>query len=661
MAVRTTTSRQAAEEEARAEVDVLKSHLESRAQLTKKIEASLSKVQAAGKGLDEAVAPLSGETKELQTFCNSTYPRIVPTPKSPTLDAYQTDPEATDIKSARAAIERLRQQSDSKNDEEKIIRMGPEKAGLSNYLNSLNRLYKTLDTMKSSNLRSTQDTVADVQRLIKSGNTQLESYFDKLLRSETPRSIEPLHYTTKNQPFPVLTQDKNTKLGVLNAHISKANRDSGIGQESSAAKIYAEVRGPYLQFTLANLAAASVNTAKKKDPSAIYRAGTSGIGMYAQAMEGLLRSEYDNICRVFTRGDWGPVFLATCQSAVAELTRTLRELNIHIKQHLSTDCFLAFEVVEVITNLSSNLGSTTGELKEPLSSALKPVRETAKTSLAELLETTRQKINGLQALPLDGAPIPIVSETIRGLQGMVAFLGPVSSIMITLGDGGWKSVAAARGASDRVQDPVSFDVGADGQEIFAHYCTDTIEILFTSLDSRARMLFGKKPVVGAFMANNITIVERMVRESELGPILEQRLPPIIDTWRKKAKALYLDMCRDVSVHLLDTIHTSRTQRPTSGQGAVDSASIMKGLSSKDRDNIKSKFMAFNASFDDMVKSHKMYNMEPEVRRMFARDVQQTVEPLYNRFFDRYHEVDKGKGKYVKYDKAQMASVFNALY
>lgn len=539
--------------------------------------------------------------------------------------------------------------------------MGPEKAGLSNYLNSLNRLYKTLDAMRSSNLRSTQDTVADVQRMIKSGNTQLESYFDKLLRSETPRSIEPLHYTTKSQPFPVLSQDKNTRLGVLNAHISKSHRDNGVGTESPSAKIYAEVRGPYLQFTLANLAAASVNTAKKKDPSAIYRAGTSGIGMYSQAMEGLFRSEYDNITRVFTREDWGPVFQATCQNAVAELARTLRELNIHIRQHLSTDCFLAFEVVEVITGLSNNLESTTGELKAALSAALKPVRETAKTSLAELMETMRQKIASVPTLPQDGAPIPIVSETMRGLQGMVAFLRPISSIMISLGDGGWKSVAAARGASDRAPDLSSFDVSADGQEIFAHYCTDTVEQLFVSLDQRSRTLFGKKPVVGVFMANSIAIVERMVRESELAALLEQRLPPVLETWRKKAKALYMDMCRDVSVHLLDTIHTSRTQRPTSGQGAVDSASIMKALSSKDRDNIKSKFLAFNASFDDMVKSHRMYNMEPEVRRMFARDVQQTVEPLYNRFFDRYHEVDKGKGKYVKYDKAQIAAVFHALY
>lgn len=538
--------------------------------------------------------------------------------------------------------------------------MGPEKAGLTSYISSLRRLRKTLASMKSSNLRSTQDTVADLQRLVKSGNTQLESYFDKLLRSDTPRSIEPLHYTTKNEPFPVLSEDKNSKLGVLNDYISDAHKESGVGDESSAAKIYAEVRGQYLQFTLANLAVASISMAKKKDPTTIYRVGMSGIGMYATAMEGLFRAEYENICRVFARADWGPVFLTTTGGAVAELARVLRELNVHVKQHLTTDCFLAFETVEVITTLANNLEQATGELKAPLTSALKPVKETAKSSLAELLVTTKQRISSLPTLPPDGAPIPVVGEAIRSLHGMVAFLRPVSSIMVSIGDGGWKSVAAARGAPD-TPNLSSFDVTADGAEIFSHYCLDTVESLFASLDNRARMLFGKKPVVGVFMANSITIVERMIRESELWPLLEPRIPPLIDAWRKKSKGLYLDMCKDVSVHLLDTIHTSRAQRPTSGQGAVDSASIMKGLSSKDRDNIKQKFVAFNASFDEMVKSHKSFNMEPEVRRMFARDVQQTVEPLYNRFFDRYHEVDKGKGKYVKYDKSQIAGVFHGLY
>lgn len=560
-----------------------------------------------------------------------------------------------------AAIERLRQPADSKNDEEQIIRQGPENAGLSNYLNSIKRLNKALSDMKASNLRSTQQTMTDLQRLVKSGNTQLENHFDKLLRGETPRSIEPLHYITKQKPFPVLSQDKNTRLGVLYQYISSTSRDSGVMQESPVAKIYAEVRGPYLSSTLVNLSAASVNTAKKKNQDAIYRSGTSGIGTYAQAMEGLLVAEYENICRIFSREDWGPVFQATCQAPMAELARTLRELNNHIKSHLSTDCFLAYEIVEVISSLSNNLETTTGELKASLAASLKPVRETAKMSLAELLEDTKRKVAGMPTLPVDGAPVPIVSETMQRLQTMVDFLRPISSIMVSLGDGGWKSAAAARGGvGDGIPSLSSFDIGADGEEIFAHYCTDTIDALISTLDTRAKTLFGRKPVVGVFLANNITIVDRMVRDSDLAPLLEQRLG-LVDQWRKKATSLYTDTCKDVSMHLFDVIHTNRSQRPASGQGAVDSASILKALSSKDKENIKGKFQAFNSSFDELVTKHKQYSMEREVRQIFARNVQQMLEPLYYRFWDRYHEVDKGKGKYVKYDKSSIAAIFLSLY
>lgn len=69
MAVRTNISRQAAEEE--AEVDVLRSHLETRAQMTRKIEAALLKVVNNGNNLDGAVQSLGTETKKLQELIQS--------------------------------------------------------------------------------------------------------------------------------------------------------------------------------------------------------------------------------------------------------------------------------------------------------------------------------------------------------------------------------------------------------------------------------------------------------------------------------------------------------------------------------------------------------------------------------------------------------------
>ena len=62
----------------------------------------------------------------------------------------------------------------------------------------------------------------------------------------------------------------------------------------------------------------------------------------------------------------------------------------------------------------------------------------------------------------------------------------------------------------------------------------------------------------------------------------------------------------------------------------------------------------------MVVRHKSYSMEREVRSMFGEDIRRKLQPLYERFWDRYHEIDKGKGKYVKYDKSSIAAVFIGL-
>ena len=80
---------------------------------------------------------------------------------------------------------------------------------------------------------------------------------------------------------------------------------------------------------------------------------------------------------------------------------------------------------------------------------------------------------------------------------------------------------------------------------------------------------------------------------------------------------------------------------------------MKALSSADKKGIQEKFKSFNTSFEDLVARHKTYAMEAEVRTQLSKEVQNIIEPLYNRFYDKYREIDKGKGKYVKYDKAEL--------
>ncbi|PQE29209.1 exocyst complex EXO70 protein [Rutstroemia sp. NJR-2017a BBW] len=99
--------------------------------------------------------------------------------------------------------------------------------------------------------------------------------------------------------------------------------------------------------------------------------------------------------------------------------------------------------------------------------------------------------------------------------------------MISIGDGGWKSTDATRGSTDQIPSLNSFDVNADGKQIFAHYCIDTVETLLTSLEQKAKpMLKGGKSALGVFIANNAVIVDRMIDTSDLRPLLASRITDI---------------------------------------------------------------------------------------------------------------------------------------
>lgn len=202
--------------------------------------------------------------------------------------------------------------------------------------------------------------------------------------------------------------------------------------------------------------------------------------------------------------------------------------------------------------------------------------------------------------------------------------------------------------------------------LFTAYALDTLDTLITTLDTKSRTLLRTKAAQGVFLANNIAIIERLISASDLAPLLAEQARPKLEAWRKKGNALACDGWREPLGHLRDVQYTnrgsqagSRTSGANNANAAVDSAAFVKALSSKDKDATKEKFRAFNASFDECVGRHKSFHIEKEVRPALATEVQRMVEPLYARFWDRYHEIDKGKGR-VKYDKAGLSAVLAGL-
>lgn len=615
-----------------AEVEVLNANVDKLKSLRKKIGASLARLEESGRTVQEAIGPVYGNTQRLQTM-------------------------NTNIDRIQEVIEKFKAPLEQRDREERILRSRPDRAGLQEYMSSIDRTSLALRNLKTTNIKSNQQAVADLSALLQVGIQNLEDVFRDILRQES-QPIEPLKQLTTKTDFPRLSSSKSGQLRTINQHISTyASQVSQPGELTPSARAYAHERGQYITLSLQNLATASLSTARKVNADAVYKQGSNGIGHYAQGIQGMYTAEYDSISAIFTREEWGPVLQATCQSSLATFASTLSNLDAHIKSNLLTDCYLAYEIVELVTTTSSQLEDRTGELKHAMNDALKPVRETAKSSLTTLLSDVKTKIQQMQSLPSDGSTVPITSEVMTRLQLMTSYLPPVCSLLRSLGDGGW-AAPNANASSASIPNVKSFDVGADGKQLFSHYAADTIENLLSSLESRAKNVLRGRSLQGVFIANNICVIERMIRNSELDSLLTSAQPKL-DAWKRKASNAYLDAWSDPSKFLFDVQGKNTPQRTSQGV-AVDSSAILKSLSGKEKEVIKEKWKSFNTTFDEAVAKHKAYRMESDVRRQLAKDVQTLMEPLYTRFWDRYHEVDKARGKYVKYDKAQMGSTLASL-
>ncbi|KAL4985396.1 Cullin repeat-like-containing domain protein [Aspergillus falconensis] len=613
--------RNAAFAEESAEVEVLYANLEKLKRLTKKIQGSLVRLETGGNVVKHAIGPIYSNTQSLQ-ITNNNIDRVI------------------------EAIERLRQPLDAKNREEGVIRAGPQPNNLSQYLAAMRGVNDALMDLTSTNLKSNQKAISEFTSLLGIGNSKLQDLL-RLKLGEHVSPIEPLHYLTKDLPFPTIPEDRIAEIapicGAINsAAIHVPHRGEG---GSPALKIYADVRGPYITTSAQNLAIASLNTLKRRlDDESPYKQGTNGIGTYSDALENFIYAEWEAIKRIFTGDHRGLALQMTCRSAIAEYSKTIRELNDYIRSNLLTDCFLAFEIIDIVTAKSYDIELKTGELKSLFLEALRPVRETAKYSLAELLEETKRRAQAIPMLPPNGAPTPLVDKVMHSLIELTGYQKPLASILTSLGDGNWRSTSATS-----MNTPL--DVNPDSDMLFSHFILDVIETLLIALEARARQLHRTKAVQGVFLSNVFCLVDRAIRSSpELARFLgSPDSVSRIDTFRKRATSTYLDAWKETSHYLLDVQYTSHTRggsRPQSG-GAVDSSAIVKSLSSRDKDAIKDKFKAFNASFDDLVARHKSFYMEREVRSVLAREVQAVLEPLYARFYDRYHELDKGRGKYTK--------------
>ena len=539
-----------------AEVEVLLANMEKLKGLTKKIHGSLGRLDSSGRSVQAAIRPIYGNTSRLQVT-NSNIEKI------------------------NQAIENIRQPLDRRRKEEDVIRAGLGRVELADYVASMDRASQALENLRHTNLKSNQEAIAELTYILKFGQAELENAFRDTL-SEEASPLEPLRYITKGQPFPMISEQNSFKLRNINKYMTNSPSQRHLAAQSDEPRsfqIYAEVRSPYLSTTLQNLAAASVSTVRKTDTTALYRQGTSGIGTYANALEQMFGAEYENICPIFNREQWVNLHSVTTHDAAKQLFGVLKDLHTHIKDHILTDCFLAYEIIDIVNGLSFRMESKNPDLRQPMQDALRPIRQVAKHSITSLYDHTRNHINSLMALPADGTPVPLTSETMTRLQVMTSYLEPLSSVLASVGEGNWRSAGASSSSK--------LDVGISGAELFASYADDLISVLLQGIDSKAKGMLKSKSHQGIFIANNTSVIERMIYTSDLSNLVTETTRNRLTAALKQGVTLYTDAFKECAVHLRDAVYTNRTSgtsRPQSNSisGGADSAAIVKALSGKSK-------------------------------------------------------------------------------
>ncbi|OLL26387.1 Exocyst complex protein exo70 [Neolecta irregularis DAH-3] len=604
-------------EEEKAELEVLMENLKNTNSLTERMSSMLTVFDTRLGKLEESIRPIYRTTQNVDATI--------------------------------ACVDRTRQYFNIIPVEEEILRRGTQ-GDIKGFVASIERLHYALVQLQKTNFRSSSRAIASIQQLLRQGLTTLDETYAVLLM-DVSFSIEPLAYITKGifskNEFPTIPAQSIGDLRLLSQFLSNFKFEiDQVPVTSNILKIYSDKRGAYLQQSLTSLAQASVNTAQRVG-NTFYDKGANGIYMYMKAFAAMVKIELSIASNFFGEKRNEPLKVAL-RPSVVELAKTVTILNQYVIAHPLTDSFLAYDVVgEVGTLLNGPCGDiirNTGGSE--LDEALKGIRHTALATFSGTLDAIQKRVASMVNLPADGGICDLTTECTARLRRLADYPDAISSLLISLGDGGWHRTSAG------IQSSSKFDVGANASAIFAHFISDICELAACQLDGKAKASSKKPSVIGIFCMNNLNYM--ITRISELDPKIFGEGLQKLEVAKKKSTNLYLDSWKTCAEHLMDVTYVK------GGLGG----SVRNSMGTKEKEAIKDKFRNFNMELEENMKSHRAFVISDDsLRASLIADVKKMVVPLYLRFYDKYQASDftKNLTKYIKYDKTQLENTLSTLF
>ena len=349
--------------------------------------------------------------------------------------------------------------------------------------------------------------------------------------------------------------------------------------------------------------------------------------MYTSTVLSMLDVEHSIIAQLFPPQLIGEIDVRTCIQPLQDFKTTFSALNAHVRSHLSSDLFLAYELLEqiriAIRSLNAPEKEPPGQQVELLSALHEDIRSTALMGTADFIEDIRRKSTEILALPPDCRVTDLTMEVILKVRTLLSFSEILSELLADIGEGRWLKPSSAPMNRANIDEAGNVDTSL---WLLTKFIMDIAEVLLGCLDGKAKALLRKSMSHGLFMLNNIVYMRQSLSSLDLGsdtvPMNE-----MLQKAQKRALDSYLDGYKNCVEHLLDVTYVRG--------GIGGSINKRSSLSNKEREQIKDKFKGFNTEFDEIVRLNRVFVVQDSgLRSQLLNEIQRVVVPLYSRFYDK---------------------------
>ncbi|KAI8915550.1 Cullin repeat-like-containing domain protein [Gorgonomyces haynaldii] len=513
------------------------------------------------------------------------------------------------------------------------VSKGPGEVSIDVYIDSINHLRQALQSLESTRYKSAEKIIQDLRQSLAKGVQEMDVLFQQTLQDACTQVPEVSIDNFDNAKFP---EELLVKLDKIATFLTESLVQ--IGPLTNFIKIYQETRSTFLMKTLsASVTAAKDQEIKMGYSRQAYQRGTTMLIPYCKKMLLYLELEHELssmiipkhhavTCFVTTIATTIDTFIETADAVVNRVRRNAMKRDIN-EINMLIDIWEGLDAaIEQNEQLLAHCAKKGYEIKSCVNGFLSTVLSYLRDFYDEFhSEDSKQK---QQTLSSDGTVHETTSTTMNSLKKLFDAEDAIE-IMISKN-------------STTVPFPYSS---------LSDYTLKIVQALLEDIESKSNQ-YKQKPLAYLFGLNNLHHVLKSTKGTKIGESVGEKMTQDIERTIKKHTDSYRSTWLPLCEHLMDNTKIS------------DSGKIVTTLSRQQRDDVKDKFKNFNKEFDDICQAQMRYAIpDVELRAQVIKEIKSVIVPMYNRFYDRYTEMDFSKNpeKYIKYTKETLVQTLDKFF